>query len=79
MVGSKDEKHPEQLLEQFWLVLVDSYTDLDKTTLHPSPDSIFQLIEQFMPSKSYYDDLELLSQQKSIWQMQMNIITGLNS
>ena len=24
MVGSKDEKHPEQLLEQFWLELADS-------------------------------------------------------
>lgn len=66
MVGSKDEKHPELLLEQFWLELADSYIDLDKTTLHPSSDSIFQPIEQFMPSKSYYDDLELLSQQKSI-------------
>jgi NTE family protein len=64
MVGSKDEKHPEQLLEQFWLELADSYIDLDKTTLpHPS-DSIFQLIEQFMPFRSYYDDLKLLSQQK---------------
>ena len=59
MVGSKDEKHPEQLLEQFWLELADSYIDLDKTTLHLSSDSIFQLIEQFMPSKSYYDDLGL--------------------
>jgi NTE family protein len=64
MVGSKDEKHPEQLLEQFWLELADSYIDLDETTLpHPS-DSIFQLIEQFMPFRSYYDDLKLLSQQK---------------
>ena len=65
MVGSKDEKHPEQLLEQFWLELADSYIDLDKTALpHPS-DSIFQLIEQFMPFRSYYyDDLRLLSQQE---------------
>ncbi|HEY7079617.1 MAG TPA: patatin-like phospholipase family protein [Nitrososphaeraceae archaeon] len=64
IAGSKDEKHPEKLLEQFWLELADSYIDLDKTTLsHPS-DLIFQHIEQFTPFRSYYDYLELLSQQK---------------
>ena len=66
MVGSKDEKHPEQLLEQFWLELADSDIDLDKTTLpHPS-DSIFQLIEQFMPFRRTMMTLNYCHNKKSI-------------
>ena len=33
IAGSKDEKHPEQMLEQFWLELSQSFVDLDKVTL----------------------------------------------
>src|SRR5918996_3324207 len=32
IAGSKDEKHPEQMLEQFWLELSQSFVDLDKVT-----------------------------------------------
>ena len=52
MVGSKERKTSQATLKQFWLKLADADIDLDKTTLHLSSDSIFQLIEQFMPSKS---------------------------
>ena len=30
IVGCKDEKHPEQALEQFWLELSESFVNLDK-------------------------------------------------
>jgi predicted acylesterase/phospholipase RssA len=33
VAGSKNEKQPEQLLEQFWLELADSFVDLDKIHL----------------------------------------------
>ena len=33
IAGSKDTKHPEHLLEQFWLELSESFVDLDKFTL----------------------------------------------
>src|ERR687885_1028151 len=36
IAGSKDEKHPEQMLEQFWLELSQSFVDLDKVTLPSS-------------------------------------------
>src|SRR5919106_3763645 len=36
IAGSKDEKHPAHLLEQFWLELSESFVDLDKNTLHSS-------------------------------------------
>ena len=31
IAGSKDEKHPEHLLEQFWLELSDSFIDMEKS------------------------------------------------
>lgn len=30
IAGSKNENHPEKLLEEFWLELTDNYIDLDK-------------------------------------------------
>src|ERR671910_784122 len=33
IAGSKDAKHPEHLLEQFWLELSESFVDFDKITL----------------------------------------------
>ena len=33
IAGSKDEKHPEKALEQFWLELAEGFVDLDKVTL----------------------------------------------
>jgi predicted acylesterase/phospholipase RssA len=40
IAGSKDEKHPEQMLEQFWLELSQSFVDLDKVTLPSSSRSL---------------------------------------
>ncbi len=31
IAGSKDEKHPERMLEQFWLELSDSFIDIEKS------------------------------------------------
>ena len=36
IAGSKDEKHPEEALEQFWIELSESFVDLDKITLASS-------------------------------------------
>ena len=33
IAGSKNVKHPEQLLEEFWLELADSFVDLDYYSL----------------------------------------------
>jgi len=43
IAGSKNEKYPEQLLEEFWLDLADSYVDLDAF----SP-SLFPFFEQML-------------------------------
>lgn len=32
IAGNKNEKHPEQLLEEFWLELADSFVDLDNVS-----------------------------------------------
>src|ERR671928_2244477 len=47
IAGSKDAKHPEHLLEQFWLELSESFVDLDKVTL-PSSSSIPKFIEHIL-------------------------------
>ena len=54
IAGSKDAKHPEHLLEQFWLELSESFVDLDKVTL---PSSIPKFIEQILLpyTTNYYD------------------------
>jgi NTE family protein len=54
IAGSKNEKHPEQALEQFWLELSESFVDLDKV----SPAS-FGSLPRFMegmllPVNDYY-------------------------
>jgi NTE family protein len=55
IAGSKDAKHPELLLEQFWLELSESFVDFDKVTL-PSSASLPKFIEQLLllPSNNYY-------------------------
>ena len=37
IAGSKNAKHPEQLLEEFWLELADSFVDLDYISPFLSP------------------------------------------
>ena len=53
IAGSKDEKHPEQMLEQFWLELSESFVDLDKITLAPSSSSLPKFVEEMLVSSCY--------------------------
>ena len=53
IAGSKDAKHPEHLLEQFWLELSENFVDFDKVTL-PSA-SMPKVIEQLLlPYTNFY-------------------------
>jgi NTE family protein len=54
IAGSKDEKHPEQMLEQFWLELSQSFVDLDKVTLPTSSTSLPKFVEDMLVSSGYY-------------------------
>jgi NTE family protein len=55
IAGSKDEKHPEQMLEQFWLELSQSFVDLDKATIPSSPStSLPKFVEEMLVSSGYY-------------------------
>jgi NTE family protein len=54
IAGSKDEKHPEQMLEQFWLELSQSFVDLDKVTLPSSSRSLPKFVEDMLVSSGYY-------------------------
>jgi NTE family protein len=47
IAGSKDAKHPEHLLEQFWLELSESFVDFEKVTL-PSSSPMPKFIEQIL-------------------------------
>jgi NTE family protein len=55
IAGSRDAKHPEHLLEQFWLELSESFVDFDKVTL-PSSASVPRFVEQLLllPSTTNY-------------------------
>lgn len=54
IAGSKDQNHPEQMLEQFWLELSQSFVDLDKVTLPSSSKSVPKLVEDMLVSSGYY-------------------------
>jgi NTE family protein len=53
IAGSKDKKHPEHLLEQFWLELSESFVDLDKNTLYSSA-SLPKFVEDMLLPAGYY-------------------------
>ena len=53
IAGSKDRDHPEQLLEQFWLELSDSFVDMNHTSSF-SYFSIPKFVEQLLQSYYYY-------------------------
>jgi NTE family protein len=53
IAGSKDEKHPEQMLEQFWLELSESFVDLDKIILPPSSGSLPKFVKEMLVSSGY--------------------------
>jgi NTE family protein len=52
IAGSKDEKQPEEALEQFWLELSEGFVNLDKVTL--SSSSFLSKLEELLLSSSYY-------------------------
>src|ERR1051325_9647970 len=55
IAGSKDEKHPELMLEQFWLELSQGFVDLDKVTIPFSPStSLPKFVEEMLVSSGYY-------------------------
>ena len=59
LAGSRDETHPEQALEQFWLELSESFVDLDKVNLSSNFSSLPNFVEKLLiPSAySYFYDL----------------------
>jgi NTE family protein len=52
IAGSKDEKHPEEALEQFWLELSESFVDLDTAALPSLPKFVEEML---LPSGYYYN------------------------
>jgi NTE family protein len=59
IAGSKDEKHPEQMLEQFWLELSESFVDFDKITIPHSSSTLQKFVEEMLVSSchNYYYNL----------------------
>ena len=55
IAGSKDKKHPEHLLEQFWLELSESFVDLDKNTLRSSASLPKFVQDMLLPAGFYYN------------------------
>ena len=55
IAGSKDEKHPEQALEQFWLELSEGFVNLDKMTLLSSSSLSKSLEKMLLPFRYYYN------------------------
>src|SRR5919106_4264221 len=53
IAGSKDEKHPEQMLEQFWLELSEGFVDLHKITFLASSDPLPKFVEEMLVSSGY--------------------------
>ena len=53
IAGSKDEKYPEQMLEQFWLELSEGFVDLHKITFPASSDPLPKFVEEMLVSSGY--------------------------
>ena len=53
IAGSRDEKHPEEALERFWLELSESFVDLDQIVPPPSV-SIPKFVENLLLRPSAY-------------------------
>jgi NTE family protein len=70
IAGSKDEKHPELALEQFWLELSESFVNLDKF-IPATSDSLSDIIDKpslpFSLNYCLYEDLleDRLGQKKN--------------
>lgn len=64
IAGSKDEKHPEQALEQFWLELSEGFINLDKMTpsyLSSKPRFFEEIV---LPFDHYYYNLPIYTSNK---------------
>ena len=62
--GSKDEKHPEQALEQFWLELSEGFVEFDKHIL-PYSSSLPKFVEDLLlPARYYYNNLPIYSSEQ---------------
>ncbi len=62
--GSKDEKHPEQALEQFWLELSEGFVEFDKHIL-PYFSSLPKFVEDLLlPARYYYNNLPIYSSEQ---------------
>lgn len=63
IAGSKDEEHPEQALEQFWLELSEGFINLDNMT--PLLRSKTRFLEEVMlPFGQYYYNMPIYSSNK---------------
>jgi NTE family protein len=63
IAGSKNEKHPEQELERFWLELSESFVDLDRGATFPS---LPKFVEEILLPFGYYNlPADSLNQQKN--------------
>ena len=58
IAGSKDEKHPQRVLEQFWLELSEGFIDVDKVHL-ASPSPVLKFIENMLLSSGYFHHLRI--------------------
>jgi NTE family protein len=71
IAGAKNEKHPKEALEQFWLELSQGFVDLDKHHIFPSLPRYLE--EMLLPSDSGYDNSATNStRQKDFSSLAMN-------
>jgi NTE family protein len=70
IAGSKNEKHTEQALEQFWLELSEGFVDLDRATFPSLP----KFVEEMLLASGYYYNLPThsLNQQENYSYSTMN-------
>jgi NTE family protein len=70
IAGSKNEKHTEQALEQFWLELSEGYVDSDRATFPSLP----KFVEEMLLASGYYYNLPThsLNQQENYSYSTMN-------
>jgi NTE family protein len=64
IAGSKDEKHPEQALEQFWLELSEGFVNLDKMTPSCLSSKSRFLEEMVLPFGHYFYNWPIYSPSK---------------
>jgi NTE family protein len=64
IAGSKDEKHPEQALEQFWLELSEGFINLDNLTTSLLSSKPRSLEEIMLPFGHYCYNLPIYSSNK---------------